>query len=290
MLPSHSPTQTLFWHNGKWGWSICCVCYLPLQVLGRYEFAWSVFPPAWSSPCIVCLYKKKTSSAAPRRGDTRYLGTREWGLSLSTPTAHQNHQTQNKASGLVSATAGLREKMSHSLAWIRKKKKKERRHQSCTSAEAATVAPLWLITSKHIWMHPSQTCIAMKKVKYSSPGHMHIIRWILNSKETRPQACICVIIYRQSPGGWSDGFNLGSMGGWIQAVGSLFGHAGVADLGEISGRYRVHLRTGQSSEEEVGLHSTGGQKLHLLLRARQPHCLPTRCRRDAFRHPHHFPE
>lgn len=87
MLPSHSPTQTLFWHNGKWGWSICCVCYLPLQVLGSYEFALSVFPAAWSSPCIVCLYlKKKTSSAAPRRGGTRYLGTREWGLSLSTPT------------------------------------------------------------------------------------------------------------------------------------------------------------------------------------------------------------
>lgn len=63
------------------------MCYLPLQVLGSYEFALSVFPAAWSSPCIVCLYfKKKTSSAAPRRGDTRYLGTREWGLSLSTPT------------------------------------------------------------------------------------------------------------------------------------------------------------------------------------------------------------
>lgn len=36
--------------------------------------------------CLLVLKKKKTSSAAPRRGDTRYLGTREWGLSLSTPT------------------------------------------------------------------------------------------------------------------------------------------------------------------------------------------------------------
>lgn len=240
--------------------------------------------------CLLVL-KKKTSSAATRRGDTRYLGTREWGLSLSTPTG--SSKPSNTEQGVwpclsYSWTAG--EDVTQPGMDKEKKEKKERRHQSCTSAEAATVAPLWLITSKHIWMHPSQTCIAMKKAKYSSPGHMHIIRWILNSKETRPQACICVIIYRQSPGGWSDGFNLGSMGGWIQAVGSLFGHAGVADLGEISGRYRVHLRTGQSGEEEVGLHSTGGQKLHLLLRARQPHCLPSRCRRDAFRHPHHFPE
>ena len=105
--------------------------------------------------------------------------------------------------------------------------------------------------------------------------------------------CVCVFVwfpYRQPPGGWSEGFSLWSVGGWVQAVGSLFGRGGVADLGEIAGRYRVHERAGQSAAEELGLHSSSdGQNLHLLLRARrQTGCWPTRRRRDAFGHPHHF--
>lgn len=79
------------------------------------------------------------------------------------------------------------------------------------------------------------------------------------------------------------------MGGRVQAVGSLFGRGGVADLGEVPGRYRLHQRAGQTGAEELALHS-GGQQLHFVLRAGEPRCRPTWCRRDAFRHPHHFLE
>lgn len=47
------------------------------------------------------------------------------------------------------------------------------------------------------------------------------------------------------------------MGGRVQAVGSLFGRGRVADLGEVSGRYRVHQRAGQTGAKELGLHSGG---------------------------------
>lgn len=71
---------------------------------------------------------------------------------------------------------------------------------------------------------------------------------------------VCVVgvfFYRQSPGGHSDGFSLWAVGGRVQAVGSLFGRGGVADLGEVTGRYRVHQWAGQTGAKELGLHSGG---------------------------------
>lgn len=64
------------------------------------------------------------------------------------------------------------------------------------------------------------------------------------------------------------------MGGRVQAVGSLFGCGRIADLGEVTGRYRVHQRTGQPGTEEVGLHS-GGQELNFVLGAGEDRCRPT---------------
>lgn len=101
--------------------------------------------------------------------------------------------------------------------------------------------------------------------------------------------CVCLGPYRQSPGGCSDGFSLWAVGGRVQAVGSLFGRGGVADLGEVPGRYRVHQRAGQTGAEELGLHS-GGQQLHFVLSAGESRCRPACRRGDAFRHPHHFLE
>lgn len=71
------------------------------------------------------------------------------------------------------------------------------------------------------------------------------------------QCVLWVFFYRQSPGGRSDGFSLWAVGGRVQAVGSLFGRGGVADLGEVTGRYRVHQWAGQTGAKELGLHSGG---------------------------------
>lgn len=79
------------------------------------------------------------------------------------------------------------------------------------------------------------------------------------------------------------------MGGRVQAVGSLFGCGRVADLGEVTGRYRVHQRAGQPGTEELALDS-GGQQLHFVLGAGESRWRPSRRRRDAFGHPHHFLE
>ena len=104
---------------------------------------------------------------------------------------------------------------------------------------------------------------------------------------------VCIIIksiYRQTPGGCSDGFSFGSMGSWIQAVASLFGRRSIADLSEVASRYRVHRWAGQSSAEELGLYPCGRQNFRPLLRARKSNCPTVRCWRDAFWHPHHFQE
>lgn len=69
--------------------------------------------------------------------------------------------------------------------------------------------------------------------------------------------CVCLGLYRQTPGGCSDGFSLWTVGGRVQAVGSLFGCGRVADLGEVTDRYRVHQRAGQPGTEELGLESGG---------------------------------
>ena len=98
-------------------------------------------------------------------------------------------------------------------------------------------------------------------------------------------------IYRQTPGGGSDGLGFGSMGSGVQAVGSLFGRGGVADLGEVAGRHRVHRGAGQPGAEELGLQpGCGAQHFGPLRRARRSDRPTVRCWRDAFRHPHHLQE
>lgn len=71
------------------------------------------------------------------------------------------------------------------------------------------------------------------------------------------KVCVCLGLYRQTSGGCSDGFSLWTVGGRVQAVGSLFGCGRVADLGEVTGRYRVHQRAAQPGTEELGLDSGG---------------------------------